>query len=628
MVPPASYPSQFHVVHKAQVVPPSQLPQPQAQTASDGHIPPHGNPAYIATLCMSVEKLTTELDKVRHDVISMRSAQEMMLEQENQLRQRCAYLEAHNFQLTETTHMLGHEVAQLRKMLHSMHTNQAAPVAPMHAPASTVYSTSVETSAPESAPMGVVKSPLDADAAPYTAPSRAETISSSTAAAQDTSAPAPLSDEGNANSRYPEEKPQSPPEPSTPEPLAAEDPASAETDRAAANEPANGAAHASNVEAEEVPESPLPVGMLLSGGVIQKDMKFLERAECYCPALDACLPLAEMPKACAYGAMVPYQESVFAIGGGDPKVTAGGYMYSVRDDSWHPIRAMPIQRGSHGLEVAGGQIYALGGGNLKELHYNTVDIYDINTDAWSTGPEMECSGAMPWWPVDGEGRDALVAGRWCRARCLGGRWMVKDAMRWWPDVMPRWPVDVARRDALDAMPWWPVDGAGRDALRFAVGTAMAHGSIYALGGVTGGSGAKAKYQNSVERLDPRVGRWESVAEMAEKRGGHAVSVVRDELVALGGFNGLKSINDVEVYDSRADKWRQASKLQRNRSAYVSAGVMDGKLYVVGGVNPAKSRAGAACEGMMEVYDASKDTWEQLKMPESLEQAMDGRVFNA
>ena len=67
--------------------------------------------------------------------------------------------------------------------------------------------------------------------------------------------------------------------------------------------------------------------------------------------------------------------------------------------------------------------------------------------------------------------------------------------------------------------------------RFSRAAAELGGAIYAVGGYTG-----ADYTREVERLDPRVGRWEAVARMRRGRGAHACAVLQGKIFSLGGYD--------------------------------------------------------------------------------------------
>lgn len=54
--------------------------------------------------------------------------------------------------------------------------------------------------------------------------------------------------------------------------------------------------------------------------------------------------------------------------------------------------------------------------------------------------------------------------------------------------------------------------------------------------------------NTVERYDPRLNDWTSMAPMSTSRGGVGVSVLGGKIFAIGGHNGSNYLTSVECYD--------------------------------------------------------------------------------
>ena len=79
--------------------------------------------------------------------------------------------------------------------------------------------------------------------------------------------------------------------------------------------------------------------------------------------------------------------------------------------------------------------------------------------------------------------------------------------------------------------------------------------------------------NLVEAYDPREAKrgWRDLASMRYRRQLHATVVdpSGDALYAIGGFDGVGAISAVEVYDVRADKWREVAPCSTARLGVVS-----------------------------------------------------------
>jgi len=49
----------------------------------------------------------------------------------------------------------------------------------------------------------------------------------------------------------------------------------------------------------------------------------------------------------------------------------------------------------------------------------------------------------------------------------------------------------------------------------------------------------------------------------------------------GGFDGMSSLNSVEMYDPDADQWTMVSSMEKHRSAS-GVVVLNGQIYAIGG----------------------------------------------
>ena len=150
-----------------------------------------------------------------------------------------------------------------------------------------------------------------------------------------------------------------------------------------------------------------------------------------------------------------------------------------------------------------------------------------------------------------------------------------------------------------------------------------HGKIYAFGGfVPPESGPPAWVPiNNAWEYDPVADTWKALAPMPAKRGSALAAVVGDKIYVIGGATtppGSKetavhparpqvSVGTVEEYDPVANTWRERSPMLTPRN-HAAIGVVNGKIYVIGG------RVGAAFIGLasdisvVEEYDPATDQW--------------------
>jgi N-acetylneuraminic acid mutarotase len=135
--------------------------------------------------------------------------------------------------------------------------------------------------------------------------------------------------------------------------------------------------------------------------------------------------------------------------------------------------------------------------------------------------------------------------------------------------------------------------------------------------------------NNAWEYDPGTDTWKALAPMPSKRGSALAAVVGDKIYVVGGATiipGSKetavfpthphmSVGTVEEYDPATNTWRERSAMPTPRN-HAAIGVVNGKIYVIGG------RVGAAFIGLasdisvVEEYDPATDQWSgpRARMP--------------
>src|SRR3984893_9765594 len=157
------------------------------------------------------------------------------------------------------------------------------------------------------------------------------------------------------------------------------------------------------------------------------------------------------------------------------------------------------------------------------------------------------------------------------------------------------------------------------------------GKIYAFGGfVLPESGPPGWTPiNNAWEYDPAADTWQALAPMPSKRGSSLAAVVDDRIYVIGGATTIPgsketavyptrphmSVGTVEEYDPASNTWRERSAMPTPRN-HAAIGVVNGKIYVIGG------RVGAAFIGLasdisvVEEYDPATDQWSgpRARMP--------------
>nr|CAH7766920.1 unnamed protein product [Callosobruchus chinensis] len=78
---------------------------------------------------------------------------------------------------------------------------------------------------------------------------------------------------------------------------------------------------------------------------------------------------------------------------------------------------------------------------------------------------------------------------------------------------------------------------------------------------------------SGERFNIRRNAWEPITSMHHRRSTHEVVAIHNYIYALGGNDGSSSLNAVEQYDPKTNKWAVVCSMATRRSS-VGAAVLE------------------------------------------------------
>ncbi len=142
-----------------------------------------------------------------------------------------------------------------------------------------------------------------------------------------------------------------------------------------------------------------------------------------------------------------------------------------------------------------------------------------------------------------------------------------------------------------------VDKQPMPTARSGLGVAVVNGKIYAIGG-DGGS-------NATEEYNPVTNTWTAKKAMPTGRSRFGIAVYENKIYVMGGVtaNGFTAAN--EVYDPLTDTWETKTPIPKGSRAELTASVINGKIYVVGGYFFGLYLVSST---VLEVYDPETDTW--------------------
>ena len=133
--------------------------------------------------------------------------------------------------------------------------------------------------------------------------------------------------------------------------------------------------------------------------------------------------------------------------------------------------------------------------------------------------------------------------------------------------------------------------------RSGVGVAVANGKIYAFGGDGG--------NNVTEEYNPITNTWTAKKPMPTGRSRFGIAVYQNKIYIIGGATANGFTAATEVYNPSTDTWETKAPLPKGGKAELTASVINGKIYVVGGHFIGLYLASS---NILEVYDPETDTW--------------------
>jgi N-acetylneuraminic acid mutarotase len=184
-------------------------------------------------------------------------------------------------------------------------------------------------------------------------------------------------------------------------------------------------------------------------------------------------------------------------------------------------------------------------------------------------------------------------------------------------------------------------GAPIPMARYAAAAAGINGKLYVAGGCTMGgnnicSSTTVGRATTLDIYDPGTNTWATGAPLPTPRGWLAAAAINGKLYVVGGWKegmiGADAFSILEVYDPATDSWTTGAPMPTPRFD-LAAGVIDGKLYAVGGFycpNGYCPITGGR-QTALEVYDPATDTW-TLKAPMSVPRnrlaagVVDGKLY--
>ncbi len=376
-----------------------------------------------------------------------------------------------------------------------------------------------------------------------------------------------------------------------------------------------------------------------------------DKNEAYNPATNTWTTKASLPVALHGVSSAVVDGKIYAIGGATIANGSGTrvntvYMYDPTTDVWTQKASMSIARETSAVAVDG-KIYAIGGFNGTSPSFNilsSVEMYNPGTNTWSTMPSMitprfgeNCiviggiiyavggftnssysatntiekynTETNTWIPWDGSSFQLSLARGWMGASVIDNNIYVFGGMNASTNLYNRLEQYVPSEVTLIS----GMEGADEGAYAFA--SATFDGKIYTFGGNTGpqySSGLVTAGTDVVQMNNPSVtDLWVRKASMPTARRYCAAAVVDGIIYVIGGSYRANSTtfatNKNEAYNPVTNTWTTKASMPVALHG-VSAGVVDGKIYVIGGATI--SNGAGTRVNTVYMYNPSTDIWTQ------------------
>jgi N-acetylneuraminic acid mutarotase len=162
-----------------------------------------------------------------------------------------------------------------------------------------------------------------------------------------------------------------------------------------------------------------------------------------------------------------------------------------------------------------------------------------------------------------------------------------------------------------------------------VALATVNGKIYMFGGfeLPGKGPAAWAPVSTTWEYDPAADSWRSMAPAPMARGAHNAVVVDNRVHVIGGA-GLhpgsketalhparphRALGTHEVFDPATNAWSTRTDMPTPRN-HAAAGVVDGRIFVIGGRIGSVFITTASNTDIVEEYDPATDSWGRLRAP--------------
>jgi len=273
----------------------------------------------------------------------------------------------------------------------------------------------------------------------------------------------------------------------------------------------------------------------------------------------------------SHPAVSQHGNHIYVFGGGGPNFQSlnSSVRYDLTTGRWEPLHDMPTKRSGTAAFTVGNKIYVVGGGFKKPdrnfQFLTTVEIYDIASNTWVTGPSLnqphDYPAAAMW---DG---DLFIFGGHHPDACLGG-----------PRTDPGF--DYSERYRIGDTSWSQL--ANLPTPRFAAAAVTINNRLLVCGGVAFRPEGFNNF-DFFETYDPVHNTWsrEPELKLPWPAAGHGLCVAGEHLYFMGGYSTDSIHPRAARYHVTEKKWQRLPDMPTPRAA-MGVAIHKESVFLIGG----------------------------------------------
>lgn len=263
--------------------------------------------------------------------------------------------------------------------------------------------------------------------------------------------------------------------------------------------------------------------------------------------------------------------AIYIFGGGGPNFQSlnSSVRFDIAENNWVPLRDMPTKRSGTAAFTVGDKIYVVGGGFKKPdgnfQFLTTVEIYDIPSDTWATGPSLNQPHDYPAAAM--LDNQLYIFGGHHPDACLGG-----------PRTDPGF--DYSERLTPGDSAWKEL--APLPTPRFAAAAVNIGKRLLVCGGVAFRPEGFNNF-DFFETYDPALNSWskESELKLPWPAAGQGLCVLGDRLYFMGGYSTDSIHPRAAVYDIGQRQWSRLPDMPIPRAA-MGVATHNNSVFLIGG----------------------------------------------